>query len=221
MDFKHRYQILFLGYSLKFQDIFKVIFPNSRFEFISWRKCNTSLLQNRIRAKTDILILCGFDYGSFTYKYKNFLNVNINNPLFLVKKFSSKKTIIFYIDTDDSIFCGKKLKKKTYSRYKFAKKQLADELIKQHEGCKIFKVPVIIENNNKIVDIKGNLFSKKIFEFLIKLKKINYITKDQLIKSIRKKLQIKGLNKLNNLKSKGLEQPRSIFFDRILRFIYD
>lgn len=222
MDFNKKYKITFLGISFKFCKIFKDLFPNSTFKLYSWRKCRKNLLIKKINHHIDILVLCGFHYGSFTYDYKEFLNINVRNPIFFVEKFASKKTIILYIDTDDSIFCNEKLKKITYSRYKYAKKKLADQLMKRFKNCKILKVPVLVKNDKKKnVDIKGSFISKKIFEILIKFKKINYVTKSKFMGDIRKKIKMRNLNKLNNLKAKYLKIPRPIFFDRILRFIYD
>ena len=222
MDFNKKYKISFLGISFKFHKIFKNLFPNSKFKLYSWRKCRTNLLENRIDYHIDILVLCGFHYGSLTYKYKKFLDINVNYPISFIEKFTSKKTIILYLDTDDSIFCGEKLKKKTYSRYKYAKKQLSDQLIKKYKNCKILKVPVLVKNDKKKnIEIKGNFFSKKIFEILIKFKKINYITEHKFISDVRKKIKMKNSNKLNNLKAKYLEIPRPVFLDRVLRFIYD
>ena len=134
---------------------------------------------------------------------------------------STSKTLILYIDTICKIKKNSQIKKRyTFSRYKFAKKELGYKLFKKYHNLRIINVPIIINNKNK-VEIFGNKFMTTLLNFLLYLNLINSVTISKLKKMIRDSISKKIQSEPFKMKPLGLSIPRSLFLDRLLRFIYD
>ena len=218
---KRKTTISFIGNSIKFVKIFKSIYPGAILNFYSWRSLDNLIKQKIKKTKSDIVVICGYDYASQWYSYQKYYKYNVINPFKFSKILSKKNTEVFYMDTIDKITKKKKLKKKyTLSRYEFAKKELRKLLIKKFKSLRILTLPVLINTHNK-ADVHGSIFTKKIYDLLIFFKYIKTINHKNLKKLIIKKTFSIKKHEIINLNPILLNIPRSLFFDRILRFLND
>ncbi len=211
-------KIIILGKSLKFINLIKKLYFNYEINIFSWRKLN-KILHSKSSKKIRLIFICGYDYKSQWYNYKKYYNTNITNPLEFIKKNSSKKTTIIYIDTIDKIKSNSKFSsnKFIFSRYEFAKKMLRYELVKKYNKIKIIELAPVVDKNFN-ADIFGDKISKIIFDLLIKFKIIDHVGYKTLNKEF---LEIDKLKKykFKKPKSKMLNIPRPLFIDRCLRLI--
>ena len=134
---------------------------------------------------------------------------------------SKKNTKIFYIDTINKISKNRYLKKKyTFSRYEFAKKELRKVLLNNFKSVKVLTLPILANNENK-AEVFGSFFTKIIYNFLIILNYVKTTNLKNLKKKIIKKISSNKKDKIINLRPVLLNIPRSLFIDRILRFLND
>ena len=214
--------ITIIGKSSKFIKIISSLFYKSYIQEYPWRSIvNLKLTNEMIKKKPDLIFICGYDYQSHWYSYKKYYYSNITAPFKLVEFLKKKTTLIIYIDTTNKIKKQIQIDKKyTFSRYEFAKKELGYKLFKKYDNLRILNVPLIKDSKNK-VKIFGSNFMSTLFNILLSLNLINSIKISQLKKlifiSIKNKKKIKPIK----LKSFGLSIPRSLFLDRLLRFIHD
>ena len=197
-------KLLIFGKSHHFIKLLKSIYTNYEIHITSWRK-------PKLFNKFDIVFVCGFDYSSFGKNLNDFLNINCTKPINYLKKITTVDSKVIYINTKSNF------KKFTLSRYYFAKVQFANEVNKKFKYTSIIFLPTI--SNNAWPFIFGNYISKQIFCKLITLGffkniELNDLKKILYIKNIKffnyKRLELNGML---------LKIPRSLFFDRLLRFV--
>ena len=212
--------ISFIGNSIKFVKVFKSIYPNSTSKCYSWWLLGNILAEQKIKFRSDVVVICGYDYSSQWYLYQKYYNYNVVYPLKFAKTISKNKTKIFYIDTINKITKIKNSKKRyTLSRYEFAKKELRTKLLRNFKLIKILTLPVLI-NNNK-ADVHGGFFTKIIYNLLIKLNYIKIIDLKNLKKLVIQRNSNNKKDETITLVPLALSIPRSLFFDRFLRFLND
>ena len=199
--------ILVLGCSKKFLKYIENNFHYKTLNIISWRNTKISLDKNK---KADIIIICGYDYGSSRYSYKKYYNININRPFSIVKKFYKSKSTILYINTTTN-------KNYTFSRYYYAKHRLNEKLRESFKNVISVELPTIINKGH--IEIFGFEFTKTIFKILIFLKVIKYIEYKSMPFKINNNLSRNIKTKFIKIKGKFLKFPRNLFLDRILRLI--
>ena len=199
--------ILVLGCSKKFLKYIEDNFRYKTLNIIPWRNTKISLDQN---IKVDIIIICGYDYGSSNYFYRKYYNININRPFSIVKKFSKSGSIILYINTTT-------IKNYTFSRYYYAKHRLNEKLRKSFKNVISVELPTIVNKGH--IEIFGFEFTKIIFKILIFLKVIKYIEYKNIPFKINNNLSNNIQTKFVKIKGKFLKFPRNLFLDRILRLI--
>ena len=214
--------ITIIGKSPKFIKIINSLFDKSYIKKYSWRSINSLRLNDKlIKNKPDLILICGYDYQSYWYSYKRYYNYNITAPLRLVKFLKKKNTLIIYIDTANKVKNQQHaLKRSTFSRYEYAKKELAYNLYKNFTNLKILSVPIIKDNKNK-AEIYGNIITKTLFNILIHINLVNSINITKLKRLIKNINLVKKNYKPVKLKPLNLKIPRSLMIDRILRFIHD
>ena len=139
-------------------------------------------------------------------------------PLNFTKFLSNKKTRIIYIDTLDKISNNKRKKNYTFSRYEFAKKELAFKLNKNFKNLEILKTPPIVEKDKVL--IHGEFLTKLIFKFLIRFSLIKTIDIKELKKKITQR-NFKRKKEKKKLKPVLLNIPRTLFLDRLVRILLD
>lgn len=219
---KKKYKdIAIIGKSPKFIKIINSLFNKSRIEKYSWRSINSLKLNEKlIKNKPDLILICGYDYQSYWYSYKRYYYYNVTAPLRLVKFLKKKNTLIIYIDTANKAKNQRyALKKSTFSRYEYAKKELGYNLYKNFTNLKILSVPIIKDNKNK-AEIYGNIITKTLFNILIHINLVNSINITKLKKLIKNINLVKKNYRPVKLKPLNLKIPRSLMIDRILRFIH-
>lgn len=215
-------RIAILGDSTKFKKIMSSIFFQSKIEIFSWRNIkNFTLDKKRNIPKVDLILVCGYDFNSNWYSYKNYYKINVLFPFKFIKALSKNKTFIIYIDTANKIKRNFRSNKNiTFSRYEFAKKELSYKLNRNFDKLRILNLPIIKNNKNK-VDIFGNNFMHLIFNLLLYLKLVDSISFYEIKKLILNSIEFKEKAKLQKIYPFGLSIRRSLFFDRVLRFIND
>ena len=212
--------IILVGKSEKFYNLVKSIYPKSAIEVFSWRNISKKNYKYSFKRKNKNLIFVnGYHYGGSYFFFKKYYELNVTNPLNLIKKISNSKTKIVYFNTISNI-SSKNVSKNliTFSRYEFAKKELAFKLFNFSKNLLILDIPVIKDHKNKPL-IYGNKISKLIFYIMIKLNLIDSIKISNLKKLIIKNIRNKTSSKPVRLKKIGLFIPRTLFIDRILRII--
>ena len=216
---KHKQKIIILGNSNKFIKIVKSIYKSSSIQIYPWRLISNYNLKKKKLIKTpEKIFICGYDYQSQRYSFERFYNSNVTMPLNFTKFLSNKKTRIIYIDTLDKISNNKRKKNYTFSRYEFAKKELAFKLNKNFKNLEILKTPPRVDKDKVL--IHGEFLTKLIFKFLIRFSLIKTID----IKELKKKLtqsnskRKKEKKKLNPIL---LNIPRTLFLDRLVRILLD
>ena len=199
--------ILVLGYSKKFLTYIENNFHYKTINIIPWRNTKISLYKNK---KADVIIICGYDYGSSSYFYQKYYNININRPFRIVKKFYKSGSIILYINTTTN-------KNYTFSRYYYAKHKLNEKLRESFKNVISVELPTIVNKGH--IEIFGFEFTKILFKILIFLKAIKYIEYKSIPFKINNNLRSNIQTKFFKIKGKFLKFPRNLFFDRILRLI--
>ncbi|CAN1513173.1 hypothetical protein MCEHALHM7_00877 [Methylophilaceae bacterium] len=208
-------KIYFLGKSKKIISVFSRIFRVKEMEIIPWRDCKNYKFRYSNLSKKDasIIVVCGYDYKSYWYEYSKYLQCNILEPLKIINKISNSKTIIFYINTVNN------RGNKTYSRYRYAKFLLGEKLSKKFKYFKSIS-PSVLVNNNGVADIYGGLIYKLIFNTLIYMKVIETCNSSELNKMILFSIKKHSNHKLKKIDPIFLKIRRTLFIDRLLRFIY-
>jgi len=218
---RKKLSISFIGNSEKFVKIFKSIYPNAICNIYSWRCLGNFLLKQKFKYKSDIIIVCGYDYSSQWYWYQKYYKHNIIYPLKFIKMISKKKTKIIYMDTTNKISKNRFLEKRyTFSRYEFAKKELRKMILKNFKFVKILTLPILVNEKNK-ADVHGGFFTKKVFNYFITLRYVKTIKFKNLKKKIIERISLNKIDNTINLRPLLLIIPRSLFIDRILRFLND
>ena len=101
---KKKITISFIGNSVKFVKVFKSIYPNSILKCYSWRLLGNILAEQKIKSKSDVIVICGYDYSSQWYLFQKYYNYNVVYPFKFAKTISKDKTKIFIYLTTTSKF---------------------------------------------------------------------------------------------------------------------
>jgi len=198
--------ITLLGNSIYFYKLVKLIYPDSIISIQSWRSIKKNYKQKRY--KIDIMIVCGYDYLSYSYDFKEFVQCNVVKPLGYLKKHASASTRIVYINTAISS------KTLTYSRYEYAKNLLAYSIRSKFKSAEILSLPLILDDRY-FTSIKGGIVSKFVIKKLIAHNLIKTINTSQIIKLLEN--NSKSTRKIPRMDGRLLSIPRNQFIDRILR----
>ena len=215
---KYKQKIIILGNSNKFIKIVKSIYKSSSIQIYPWRLISNYNLKKKLIKNPEKIFICGYDYQSQRYSFERFYNSNVTMPLNFTKFLSNKKTRIIYIDTLDKISKTERKKNYTFSRYEFAKKELAFKLNKNFKNLEILKTPPIVEKDKVL--IHGEFLTKLIFKFLIRFSLIKTID----IKELKKKITQSNFKRKKEKKRIDpvlLNIPRTLFLDRLVRILLD
>lgn len=207
--------IIFIGNSPKFINIFNKIFNKKiMIEVVPWRanKAEAYLNTTSLKKSPNLIVVCGYDYESSYYEYERFINANVNYPLSLINKLSSSNSKIIFIDTENSN------NRNTFSRYRYAKNALAEKFSAYSNNYSRISLPVIVDDYG-MADIHGSYLTKLIFNGLIRYGLIETINEEKIIKLIIKSLTERSISNFDKINGKYLKIRRSLFFDRVLRFI--
>jgi hypothetical protein len=199
--------ILIIGNSKHLNNAIHKIYPKRKIKTISWR----GKFKKDISMDYDLIFIVGFDFDSYTKNYKEYLNINIYNPVRAIKKYSNLTTDLVLISTKQES------KKYTLSRYRFAKEMIANKLLESFNNLYVLRFDTFIDKNKSPI-LKGSNFTKAIFKYLAKIRVIETINLDQVAKQIK---AYKNNSKYEPCLIKGifLEIKRSQFIDRLLRLL--
>ena len=218
---KNKPKIIVIGNSKKFISIFESIYKKSNIKKYSWRSIiDLDFKEQKLFKNPKVIFICGYDYKSQWYLYEQYYHRNVSLPFKLVKFLVDDKTKIIYIDTISKVLDRyTKKKRKTFSRYEFAKKELRTKLQKNFKNLKILEIPPIKAKNEIL--IHGSFFTKFIFKILIKLNLIKTIDISKIKKKLIINLNSRQKLKIYQLRPILLSIPRSLFLDRLARLILD
>lgn len=202
--------ITLLGNSIYFYKLVKFIYPDSIISIQSWRSIKKNYKQKQY--KIDIIIVCGFDYQSYSYDFKKFLKCNVAKPLAYLKTHASASTRIIYINTAISS------KTLTYSRYEYAKNLLAHSIQSEFRSTKILSLPLILDDRYS-TPFNGGVVARFVIKKLISHNLIKTINTSQIIKLLEN--NIISNSKMQKMDGRLLSIPRNQFIDRILRLSND
>lgn len=151
--------------------------------------------------------------------FKKYYEVNVIKPFNLIKKISNSKTKIIYFNTINKISSNNVSRNSnTFSRYEFAKNELAFKLFNFSKNLTILDIPIIKDHKNEPL-IYGDKISKLIFYIMIKLDLVKSIKISDLKRLIKKNIRNRTKSKPIRQKKIGLFIPRTLFIDRLLRII--
>ncbi|MEI6096450.1 MAG: hypothetical protein WCR08_13495 [Gammaproteobacteria bacterium] len=211
--------IVIFGRSEKFITLLKILYPEAKIHIIPWRaSLNMALiLLQQIKEPIDLLLICGYDFSSYSSIFIDYLQKNVYHPLKIIelidKYCMNPNYEIIYIDTLNSS------KKYTFSRYFYAKKYLASQLSTLFPFSKIVQLPTIYDGQYG-TKIQGGLITKLVSNFLISLGIVKIITTSNLSKKIQAAIANSDQNnKGRMIKPRLISIPRNQFFDRILRIL--
>lgn len=200
-------RVLLLGKSPKFENVVRELYPYAEVQVVSWRG------EKQYSGSPDLIVVCGYDYASSCYAYHQYLNVNVNQPFMFVSHLASNNTKVLYIDTE---FASKII---TFSRYRYAKNQLASLLQKRVSHFFILHIPTVV-NENSQADIFGGMLFKLIFNAFIRFKVIQTITLLEVKAKTSTLLNSEpSSDVIVSLQPKWLRFKRTLFIDRLLRFL--
>lgn len=198
--------ITLLGNSIYFYRLIKLIYPDSIISIQSWRSIKEKYKKKPY--KIDIMIVCGYDYLSYGYDFKKFVQCNVVKPLGYLKTHASASTRIIYINTAISS------KTLTYSRYEYAKNLLAYSIKSKFKSAEILSLPLILDDRY-FTSIKGGIVSRFVIKKLIAHNLIKTINTSQIIKLLEN--NSRSTRKVPRMDGRLLSVPRNQFIDRILR----
>jgi hypothetical protein len=202
--------ITFLGNSIFFYKLIKLIYPESIISIQPWRTIKKNYKKKP--SKIDIIIVCGYDYHSYGYNFKKFVQSNVAKPLGYLKTHASASTRIIYINTAISS------KNLTYSRYEYAKNLLAYSIESKFKSAEILSLPLILDDRY-FTAVKGGIVSRFVIKKLIAHNLIKTINTSQIIKLLKN--NSKCNKKIPKMDGRLLSIPRNQFIDRILRLSND
>lgn len=209
-------KIVLVGNSEKFNKIIHQLYRRAEIVVIPWRTLTKTLKKNDLSSflDADLILVCGYDYSSSIYDYHTYIDANVTSPLEVIKVISNPDTLIIYIDTLPSA------KSFTLSRYEYAKYLLGVGLREHFNHLAILNVPTIVNQNGK-VDVQGGVFTKFFFNTLNQAGILKTITTSVLSDSLIRTLKNLGTKKddVLVLRSKFLKIRRTLFLDRLLRFV--
>ena len=209
-------KIVLVGRSEKFNKIVRQYFSHAEVILIPWRTSVHALKESNLSSffGADLVLVCGYDYSSSTYDFNKYIYANVTSPLQVVRAIANPSTPIIYIDTLQGV------KPFTLSRYQYAKHALGVALREHFSYFSVLNVPTII-NQNGNVDVKGGIFTKLVFNTLNKMGILKTITTDELTNLLLSVLNNQCNKKYDFLvlQSKFLKIRRTLFLDRLLRFV--
>ena len=203
-------KIVILGNSEKFILGIKKKYDYDNLKIIPWRKIKDYI--SSINEEYDLIFVCGFDFSLYSKNLEYFINENVTNPIKLIKKISKETTQIAYINTQNL-----NKKKYTFSRYKFAKQELASQISQNFKKFAILKTDLIVDKNK--ISIKSNFLLKIIFLILVKIKLIKTIEVEKIFTEIDNLLVSGNCQSQENILGYFLKIPRTQFIDRFLRLL--
>jgi hypothetical protein len=199
--------ILIIGNSGHLYEAISKAYPDQETRVIPWR----SDFNNIERTYFDLVFVVGFDYSSYTSRYKDYMDVNVFHPILAVQRFAKPTADKVYVTTQDEH------KRYTFSRYRYAKEILGLKLVTLWPNSYVVRFDTFATDTNKPL-VKGSLITKLIFKCLVRIG----VTKTIDMPTVSDRLRTYKLSSSNEMtETKGLllTIPRPQFIDRMLRIL--
>jgi hypothetical protein len=209
-------KIVIIGRSNKIIAIIKGLFKKCNLEVISWRKlgnCVASTIKKQKNPQPNLIVICGYDYESYFYSFERYYEANVTNPIKLIERITKKNTKILYINTsiDNN--------KKTFSRYRFAKIELAFKLKSRYKNFRMISPELIMGKSG--LEIHGGIISKLLLKIMISLSILTTTNSNELQNLIGNKIkETKQQPNIERLEPCFLKLRRNQFVDRFLRMAF-
>ncbi len=208
--------IVIYGNSPKFITLIQGIFPGALTIILPWRtpKKDAAIILAKSTMPIDLLLLCGYDYDSYSAPENLYLERNVYRILAVCKMITNDSTKIIYIDTLNTN------KGRTYSRYLYAKKILGHKLKIALPQTQIVPIPTVFDQQKQI-GMQGGIISQMAAKVLIYLGIIRTINFQQLQDHIQGAIQSPSntLESPPTLKSILINIPRPQLIHRALRIL--
>ena len=210
---KNQYKkIILLGRSDKFVKAIHALFEDAELVVVPWRGCDQFSHYFREDFAPDLVVVCGYDYASGSYPFDRYLDVNVVLPFVVISKLCKDSAKVVYIDTEH----GNGLA--TFSRYQYAKNLLADKILTGIDNAHVLSIPTVADPNGR-ADIRGGLVTKMIFNIFIRIGLVRTMSSAALVLRLSSAINSDNKIKLNLLRPRFLSLRRSLFIDRLLRFV--
>jgi hypothetical protein len=208
--------VVIYGNSPKFITIIKALFPKANTTLLPWRTSESEAAMTLVKSPipADLLVICGYDYGSYDEPNNLYLDHNVYRILAVCKMITNDATRIIYINTLSTN------KAWTYSRYFYAKKLLGQELKIAFPQTQALPIPTVFDQQRQ-TGMQGGMLSKFAAKALIHLGIIRTIDLEQLQDHIEDAIHNPG-NRLDSstmIRPILINIPRSQLIDRALRIL--
>lgn len=200
--------ILVIGNSQHLSEAIRLAYPEHEVKVIPWR----SQFHEMDMTPYDLVFIVGFDYGSYTMRYNEYLDVNVVQPMFAVQRFAKPSADKVYIATQNGI------KNYTFSRYRYAKEKLGLTLVSECANSYVIRFDTFATSTQEPL-VKGGFFTKLIFSSLAKLGVVKTVDM-QTVSNQLKAYKSSCTNDLRCIKGVLVTMPRPQFFDRLMRLLF-
>ena len=197
--------ILIIGNSSHLCEAIRLAYPGHEIKVIPWRSNFHEIAQ----MDGDLIFIVGFDYGSYMKSYEDYMNVNVIQPMLAVQRLAKPSADKVYIATQNG------LKKYTFSRYRYAKEKLGQELVNQWDNSYVVRFDTFATPNHEPL-VKGGSITKLIFSCLVKIGVVKTVDMRTVSDSL-KTYQASSSKDLIDIKGFFISIPRPQFIDRMMR----
>lgn len=198
--------ILILGNSPYLKNRLLSVYPEANFVVVPWRK----MLDFNITGSYELLLVAGYDYGSYLVTLRGYISVNIARPFGFIKRFQelNRDAQILYVATAVGGGVG------TYSRYRYAKERLGYLISTRINNSYILRFNSFTDEEGKIAVKGGN---EKLLKLLFRcgLVKLEGVHNIEFAFESPKTIAVSVIKKC---KGRMLAYPRTQFVDRLMRF---
>jgi hypothetical protein len=197
--------ILIIGNSSHLCEAIRSAYPAHEIKVIPWRSNFHEIAQ----MNSDLIFIVGFDYCSYMKPYEKYMNNNVIQPMLAVQRFAKPSADKVYIATQNGS------KKYTFSRYRFAKEKLGQELMNQWDNSYVVRFDTFATPNHEPL-VKGGFITKLIFSCLVKTGVVKTVDM-RTVSDCLKNYQASSSKDLINIKGFFISIPRPQFIDRVMR----
>lgn len=197
--------ILIIGNSSHLFEAIRSAYPDDEIRVIPWRSNFHEITQ----IDGDLIFIVGFDYSSYNMPYDEYMNTNVIQPMFAVQRFSKLAADKVYITTQNNS------KEYTFSRYRYAKEKLGQELVNQWNNSYVIRFDTFASPNHEPL-VRGGFISKLIFSYLVKIGIVKIVDM-RTVSNCLKNYQASSSKYLPNIKGFFISIPRPQFVDRLMR----
>lgn len=200
--------ILIIGNSSHLYEAIRLAYPAHEIETISWR----GLVHETTQREADLIFIVGFDYNSYMKRYEDYIDVNVTQPMLAVQRFAKPATTMVYVTTQNerSNF--------TFSRYRYAKEKLGQELMTQSTKAYVLRFDTFVTPEQEPL-VKGGAITRLVFGALRKLG----VVKTMDMRTVCERLGAYSSHDSHDVRDVTgvlLSIPRPQFVDRLVRLLF-